>query len=187
MNLQTWFARGISDEQYIDSLEKHRDSFFHIYHHFTIPAADTALFKQKKGRKVLVLAEPWCGHCMLDIPILLKIVEQAKMPIRFLPRDEHLELMDQYVTDGKRYIPIVLLLDENGVEIAKWGPMAPEILQYVNELKTRLPEQNDPGYDQAFKHLIQTVGTSFGNDETLWNYVYEDMKKTIILTRDRHL
>src|SRR5690625_4387665 len=178
-HINDWFNSGISPEQYTNDLDKHRESFLHIYNEFTIPEEEKVSLQQFNHIRAIVLAEVWCGHCMLDIPILLRLAEQTNMPVRFLPRDEHLELMDQYLTNGKRFIPIVIFIDQNGTEVAKWGPMAPEILAFVEKLKQDLPEKTDPSYDEAFQRYIKTIGDAFTSDKTFWQYVYDDLKKTL--------
>src|SRR5699024_8736660 len=112
-------------------------------------------------------------------PILLRIAEQANMDVRFLPRDNHLELMDQYLTKEKRYIPIVIFIDEQGNEISKWGPMAPEIEHYVNKLKKDVPPKDEPGYEEAFQKYVKAIGESFITDEKIWDHVYEDIRDAI--------
>lgn len=180
MNLNNWFNRGITKEEYMTSLEKHRDSFMNIYHHFKVPQKDMSILQEKKNIRAIVLAEVWCGHCMLDIPILLHITEQANIPIRFLPRDQNLELMDNYLTNEKRIIPIVIFIDDTGKEIAKWGPIAPKIASYVHPLKENLPAKDSPEYEEAFRTFAHEISDSFSKDKTLWNYVYEDMKNTLL-------
>lgn len=179
MNLNDWFDKGIEKEEYIANLDKHRESFMNIYDNFNVPEQDKTLLQSKSNLRVVVLAEVWCGHCMLDVPILLRMSEAANIPVRILPRDEHLELMDNYLTNEKRYIPIMIFIDENGNEVAKWGPMAPEVAAYVEELKTGMPEKDAPGYKDAFQKYVDAVGNAFSNDEKFWNYVYEDIKKTL--------
>src|SRR5690625_4956644 len=117
---------------------------------------------------------------MLDIPILLHIAERADIPVKFLPRDENLELMDQYLTNEKRYIPIFIFIDEDGNEIGKWGPWAPEINEFTERLKADLPIRDSEQYEEAFQQYIKQVGDSFKNDDTFWHYVYNDMKHTIL-------
>ncbi|RYE36797.1 MAG: thioredoxin family protein, partial [Sphingobacteriales bacterium] len=52
-----------------------------------------------------------------------------KLALRFVLRDENLELMDAHLTNGGRAIPVVLVIDrQNGGVIAKWGPR-PAVLQ----------------------------------------------------------
>jgi|SRR5690625_479485 len=179
MSLNDWFTRGITKEEYMASLKEHRDGFMNIYNNFSVPEADKSLLTDKKNVRAIVLAEVWCGHCMLDIPILLRIAEQANIPVKFLPRDENLELMDQYLTNEKRYIPIVIFIDEEGNELAKWGPMAPEIEEYVATLKEDVPAKEAPGYKEAFQKYVTTIGETFTTDLKFWNYVYEDIKGTL--------
>jgi len=179
MSLNEWFERGKSKDEYMAGLDKHRDAFTHIYNNFNIPEEDKETLTNEKDLRVLVLAEPWCGHCMLDIPILLNICEEANIPLRFLNRDENLDVMDQYLTNEKRIIPIFIFFDKDGNEVAKWGPWAPEIKAFVDTLKQDLPSKNDPKYEEAFQEYIGEIGTTFRNNESFWTYVYEDVKKTI--------
>lgn len=178
MNLNESFEKGLVTEKYIARLDYHRDAFQHIYENFTVPSEDAAILKEKNVR-VVALAAEWCGHCMLNVPILLKICETGNLPVRFLIRDDHLDVMDNYLTNGKRYIPIFVFIDEAGNEVAKWGPMAPEIEAYCNRLKEQLPDKEDPAYDEAFKKFIKEVGSTFRNDTNFWNYAYQDIKKVI--------
>lgn len=178
-NLNEWFNKGITKEEYMSDLDTHHQSFLHIYENFTISNEDKMMLRQYSNIRMIVLAEAWCGHCMLDIPILLRLVEASNIGIRFLRRDENLELMDQYLTNEKRIIPIVLFIDEAGNELAKWGPMAPEIATYSNDMKQDLPNKEDANYKDAFQSFVQKVGDKFTNDEAFWNAVYRDFKNTL--------
>ena len=178
-NLNKWFDKGITKEEYMSDLDTHQQSFLHIYENFTIPTEEIKTLQQYSNIRMIALAEAWCGHCMLDVPILLRISEAGNIPISFLRRDENLELMDQYLTNDKRIIPIVIFIDDSGNELAKWGPMAPEIAAYSNKLKQDLPNKEDEAYKEAFQNFIQIVGNTFTNDESFWNAVYTDIVKTL--------
>src|SRR5699024_9023504 len=106
-------------------------------------------------------------------------METANIPVSFLPRDEHLELMDQYLTHNKRFIPIFIFIDKEGNEIEKWGPMAPEVETYAKKLKKNLPPKEDPNYKQAFQKYANTISEAFTKDDTYWNIVYEDIKNVL--------
>lgn len=178
-NLNNSFDRGITKEIYMNDLDTHHQSFLQIYENFNIPIKDKSSLQQHKNIRIIILAEAWCGHCMLDIPILLRVAETANIPVSFLRRDENLDLMDQYLTNEKRIIPIFIFIDEDGNELAKWGPMAPEIATYSNKLKQDLPDKDDPEYKEAFQQFAQKVGNTFTNNESFWNAVYQDIKKTL--------
>ena len=50
-----------------------------------------------------------------------------------LLRDQNLELMDQYLTNGtSRAIPIFVFIDQNGNERAVWGPRAETVQHFVD-------------------------------------------------------
>ena len=71
----------------------------------------------------LTLTEGWCGDAAQNIPVIEKFAAAgANITTRYLLRDENLDLMDRYLTDGGRAIPKVIILDaETLEEIASWG------------------------------------------------------------------
>lgn len=184
MGLNKWFDKGITPDTYIKSLEKHEEAFSHIYSHFSVPTDEVFLQSiQNKNLRVVVLAEPWCGHCLLNIPVLLRLAEKIDMPVRILPRDENLELMDQYLTNGKsRTIPIFIFIDEDGNEITKWGPISETTKQFVDQYKNDLPPKDAEDYKEKFTAMIEFTAKEFRNNSDLWNGSYASMKETLAKT-----
>lgn len=181
MGLNEWYNKGLSGIDYIESMDKLKESSLHIYRNFT-PPADVDFFQslKQKNLRVIVLAEEWCGHCMLNIPILLRLTEQVDMPIRFLRRDENLELMDQYLTNGKsRTIPIFIFIDEDGNEVTKWGPLADYTKQFVDKHRVNLPAKDAEDYQDKFTEMIQITGRAFRDDSNFWDGVYTSLKETL--------
>lgn len=95
-----------------------------------LPELKEVIERIEKSQTWLVLTEGWCGDAAQIIPVLHKITElNTKLQLRLLLRDENLELMDVYLTNGKsRSIPKLIVLDENNNEIFNWGPR-PKVLQ----------------------------------------------------------
>lgn len=95
------------------------------------------LVQIKKPQIWLILAEGWCGDAAQTIPVF-NVIEK-EFPIiqtKLLFRDENLELMDQFLTNGGRSIPKVLLLDAATLDlIAQWGPRPEEATKLIYELK----------------------------------------------------
>lgn len=181
MALNEWYKKGISAIDYVDSMEKLKSNFMHIYKTFTPPSNVEFLQSlQKKNLRVIVLAEEWCGHCMLNIPILLRLTEQVDMPVRFLRRDENLELMDQYLTNGKsRTIPIFIFIDEDGNEVTKWGPLADYTKQFTDQHRAQLPAKDAEDYDEKFMKMIKMTARTFRDDSSFWDGVYTSLKDTL--------
>jgi hypothetical protein len=78
----------------------------------------------------LVLTEAWCGDAAQNIPAIVKIANETEnIDVKFILRDEHLEIMDEYLTNGGRSIPKLICLDaETLKEVGTWGPR-PEAAQ----------------------------------------------------------
>ena len=72
----------------------------------------------------LVLTEGWCGDAAQVLPVLQKVDDAvANVELRVLYRDENLELMDQFLTNGGRSIPKVIVIDKETLEVkGSWGP-----------------------------------------------------------------
>jgi thiol-disulfide isomerase/thioredoxin len=180
MNVQEWYEKGLAPEEYRKTLDYHKEGFERIYQEFS-PPEDESFFQSVKDKhlRALAIAEPWCGHCMLNVPVLLRLAEKTGMPVRFLLRDQNLELMDQYLTNGKRVIPIFIFMDENGNEVAKWGPITESTKKFVDGFKKDLPAKDDPGYDEKFKAMVKQTAKAFRENPDFWNNSYEDMKKAL--------
>jgi hypothetical protein len=62
------------------------------------------------------------------------------LSLRILQRDENPELMDRYLTNGSRSIPIVIALDEEFNELGHWGPRPTELQAWVMANKDTMPK-----------------------------------------------
>jgi hypothetical protein len=85
----------------------------------------------------LVLTEGWCGDAAQIVPVFDRIVKlNSNIDLKFLLRDEHPELMDWYLTNGKsRSIPKLIALDENFEELFNWGPRPKPLQEMFYHMK----------------------------------------------------
>lgn len=106
-----------------------------------LPEWSNGLDSSATPRRLLVLAEDWCGDASNTIPVLAKLVEQVPgLELRVLRRDEHPEVMDQYLTSGARSIPIVIALDAEFRELGHWGPRPAVLQAWVMANKDAMPK-----------------------------------------------
>jgi hypothetical protein len=120
---------GYTFERFLAVSTKHRGLWEGIHRLARIPDWAAAAVPAGSHRKLLVIAEDWCGDASNTIPILAKLVDTTPgLEMRIVRRDEHPELMDQYLTNGSRSIPIVIALNDELQEIGHWGPR-PAVLQ----------------------------------------------------------
>ncbi|OAT86266.1 thioredoxin [Bacillus sp. MKU004] len=183
MTLQDWFNKGMSSSEYLEYMKTHRENTLSILNKFTIPEEDKDVLKSLAGHslRVIVLTEDWCGDAMLNIPILLKLAEEADMEVKMILRDENLELMDQYLTNGtSRAIPIFIFIDEEGEEKMVWGPRAPMVKKIVDDERAKLPPKDHEEFPEKQKEMIERLTSQYTSDKTIWNEVYESLKTTLV-------
>ncbi len=111
-----------------------------IYKKATIP--DWALERARasgQGAHFLVISEDWCWDAANTVPVLAKLCAQdGGMELRMIHRDEHPEVMDQYLTNGSRAIPIVIVLDAEFRELGHWGPRPNELQAWAGANKGKM-------------------------------------------------
>ena len=126
----------------------------------------------------MVLTEDWCGDSAYCLPV---IVEAARLnpliDLRILPRDDNLDIMDQYLTGTSRSIPKLVAFSEVGEERFRWGPrprqaqrlrerLLAEGLEGGEVTKKLIEWYEDGGWKQVDDELIAClVGQSVGEVE----------------------
>jgi len=97
----------------------------------------------------LVISEAWCGDAAQNIPFIAKLAaENSTIDLRFILRDEHPEIMDQYLTNGAKSIPILVMMDENFNDLATWGPRPEPVQKMVMEAKEK-PNLDQPKFIES--------------------------------------
>ena len=113
---------------------EHRPLWEGVYRTAQIP--EWARMPVAKERKLLALVEDWCIDTSSTIPVLARWTEAVTgLSLRLLRRDEHPAVMDRYLTNGARSIPIVLVLDRDWREVARWGPYPAPLAEWVRAHK----------------------------------------------------
>ena len=130
-----------------------------IYNLARVPDWALAAIPSGAQRKLLVIAEDWCGDASNTVPIIARFVSQIpEFELRVIMRDRYPEVMDQYLTNGSRSIPIVIVLDENFGEIGHWGPRPTELQAWVMANRATMPKTEL--YPQVRKWYARDRGES---------------------------
>lgn len=73
----------------------------------------------------LVLTEAWCGDAAQSLSAIQKMADYSdNIQARYILRDKHLDIMDEFLTNGKsRSIPKLICLDAQSLDVlGSWGP-----------------------------------------------------------------
>ncbi|MFA6597974.1 MAG: thioredoxin family protein [Ignavibacteriaceae bacterium] len=123
----------------------------------------------------VVLTEGWCGDSAQNLPAIAKMAQVNPLVVlQVIERDKNLEIMDRYLTNGTRSIPILISFDAEGNELFRWGPRPKEAQQLVTRLKNEGMEHDafveqlhlwyaknkGVALEMEFKKLLSTAGTN---------------------------
>jgi hypothetical protein len=130
-----------SYDEFVAASEQHKGLWEGIYRIMRVPDWAFQAVPPGTRRRLLVIAEDWCGDASSTVPILARFADTVPgMQLRVVRRDEHPELMDRYLTNGARSIPIVIVLDENFRELGHWGPRPALLQAWVLENRPLVPK-----------------------------------------------
>ncbi len=112
-----------------------------LYNLARVPDWALAAVPAGASRKLLVIAEDWCGDASNTIPVIAKLAEMVPaLELRVIARDENPDLMDQYLTNGSRSIPIVIALNDEFEEVGHWGPRPTQLQAWVMANRPTTPK-----------------------------------------------
>jgi hypothetical protein len=122
----------------------------------------------------IIISEAWCGDAAQIVPVIGKIAAQnSQIDLKIILRDEHLSIMDQYLTNGGRSIPKLICLDQQFQEVFIWGPRPQKIQQVVLETKA------EGITDHAV--LIERIQNAYNQDKTASiQFELNELLKTVI-------
>jgi hypothetical protein len=140
LDLERTWAEALSYERFVAQSTENCALWQGVYRAARIPEWALERAGALSARRLLVIAEDWCGDASNAVPVIAKLADQvATLELRVIQRDEYLEVMDHYLTNGSRSIPIVIVLDADFRELGHWGPRPAELQAWVMENKERLP------------------------------------------------
>jgi hypothetical protein len=142
VDLRAVWEIGIPYSRFVQEAEKNVSLWEGVYRTSTIPKwAKEEACDRGQNLRLLVLAEDWCGDASNTVPILARLGDEAEcLEMRVIKRDENPVVMDRYLTNGTRSIPIVIAVDGDFNERGHWGPRPRELQQWVMENKDSMPK-----------------------------------------------
>lgn len=170
-----WDTKSIPYEQFLEQVEKNESLWRGVYRTAHVPDwAFELACEAGRDVRLLVIAEDWCGDASSTVPVLARLGDEAEcLEMRIVRRDEHPEIIDEYLTKGSRSIPIVIALDGSCNELGHWGPRPGELQQWVMANKLTMPlEERYPrvrrwyAVDRGVTTLREVLALFAGNFQT---------------------
>lgn len=114
----------------------------------------------------LVLSEGWCGDAAQLLPIMNRMAEFSEnIDFRVVLRDENESLMNQFLTNGGKSIPKLLILDAaTKTVIADWGPRPAGATKLIQDYKATHGVVDETAKTNLQKWYLQDKGISTQNE-----------------------
>ena len=151
------FASGMAWEQWLTFIQRNQDKFEFNYRETALSQEDAQAFRELAARpdgpaKVLALAEDWCPDVFRGLPVMARIAEAAGLELRIFPRDQNLDIMDEFLNQGKyQSIPTFVFYTRDHRYLCHWierpqlANQEMHLLRRITEGRSR--EEAQPEYE----------------------------------------
>lgn len=106
----------------------------------SIPEEVQDFFKKRQEKEIwLVITEAWCADASQIVPVLSKVADiNANVSLKLVFRDENEPLMNEFLTNGAKSIPMLIVAEASSLEVkAVWGPRPAKGQQLVEDCKAK--------------------------------------------------
>ena len=165
-NVAFKIGKGISPSAYMDWMEKNKEQFKAYYEQFAWPSAELQEFYESLNNRddlrCMIITADWCGDALRSVPVVFRAMEAGGVPTEVMIIEQHYDLIDQFLTDGGRSIPIILITDTGGHLLGKWGPRPQHVQEAMNEFKKANPDREAPDYQEKLAEARKEIGRRYG-------------------------
>lgn len=113
----------------------------------------------------LVIAEGWCGDAAQILPIIYKMAELSEnIDLKIVLRDENEALMNDFLTNGGKAIPKLIVLDEENNVIGDFGPRPEAARKLIADYKAANGVIDEPIKIELQKWYLHDKGISTQNE-----------------------
>ncbi len=157
---RAYFEKGEHPADFLAGLGDNRSKFDQLLAESHLSEAQSqSLAANSQVKYVAVIAEPWSGDVLYNLPPLLRLAEAAGWQVRIFRRDQHLDLIQPYRKDGLYLsIPVFIFFDEDFNEIGHWIERPAVATRMIDDeslkLRRRLREENKEAWRQETIHEI---------------------------------
>ncbi|MCE3295972.1 MAG: hypothetical protein K0R65_1686 [Crocinitomicaceae bacterium] len=100
-----------------------------------LPEAIEAVQKIGVEQHWILITEPWCGDASHSVPFIVRLAEiNPLITLEIQLRDSGSEI-DNYLTNGGRAIPYLIIRNTHGEDLAVWGPRPKACQEFYYEMR----------------------------------------------------
>ncbi len=176
-------GKGLSPQAFIDSMTKNQEKFLELQSKFEWKSdEDREFFESLSNRddlRCLIIAADWCGDVIRNVPVVFRALENSGMPVEVFIQEQHMDLMDQYLTMGGRAIPIVIFADTGGFVLGHWGPRPAYVQEPMKQFKLANTDRDAPGYEEKLMEARKAVVARYGEDTAYQQLIVTELRELL--------
>ncbi len=151
------FAQGLTAQEFIDKMTKNQERFQDNLEKTTAVFTDEdRAFFAEHPVSIAAIGEDWCTDVIQFLPVGIKLAEAFDLPFRIFLRDENLDLIDQYLKEGKyRSIPVFVLYDSDWNELGFFTERPDSVTQDMAKESRRFALENSDldGVNRTYENM----------------------------------
>ncbi|WEG13031.1 thioredoxin family protein [Pullulanibacillus sp. KACC 23026] len=180
-SIQAWLGKGLTPQGFIDWMSKNQETFKDNYGKVTFNEADEAFFNtfNRDGVRCAIIASDWCGDVVRNVPVVFQFMEQAGIPTEVFILEENDELIQPFLLYGGKSIPVVLLTNEKGEVIYRWGPRPAYVQQPMADFKALNLDRESDEYKEKVKDVYAEMMKRYGEGTGYYRYIIDEFKDVL--------
>lgn len=150
------FSEGFTHADYMAQINVNKERMESFYRNFQVTSEDDAALKDLVANpngpaKMLVLCEDWCGDVVRGLPVLARITESAGWEMRVFPRDQHHDIMNEFLKNGQwMSIPTAVFYTADHRYICHWIERPEAAEREIHEIEEAIKTENPEITEQEF-------------------------------------
>ena len=160
VNLERYNS-GFTYEDYILQIKVNKDRFETYYESAALTKEDQDFFASAASmpdgiKKLMIIGEDWCPDVFRGMPVFARIAEAAGIETRIFPRDDNLDMIDEFLKDGEfRSIPVAVFYDDKLNEITRWIERPVKGYEQSDQIVTQVEKDMANADDQERRKSIR--------------------------------
>ena len=142
MNFINLWEKGSDIQQYVDHMKKYQKEMNTRLRDVRITQSECQKMRSYlKVRKIFVLTDPGCIDCLMNIPILIKMVECApNLEFRIFDKNFFEEFKSYLISLNLNKVPVFYIMDEDFSPIDAWMERPKTAEKLINKWKKEHPD-----------------------------------------------
>jgi hypothetical protein len=183
VNVAHKYGTGVKPQGFIQGMTKNQEAFNDWFEKFAWASEEDREFfaslRHRDDLRCLIIAADWCGDVVRNVPVVLRALEETEIPTEIMVMEDHLDLMDEFLTMGGRAIPVVIFADTGGHVLAKWGPRPQHVQAVMTAFKQQNPDRNAPDYEEKIKVARAEMLAQYGEGTGYQQVIVKELRDVL--------